>query len=481
MLNPAHRKTILILGLAVALVSALLALVLQDDLRERLGTSFYVVGMAIIACVLLVLAGYVWDRTMLERIRSLRDAAQGPQREPEDDGSDLSDQDEIIGLARKIERMAKSLQKVEASYRGIVEDQVDLICRYRPDGRLTFVNGAYAWAFGRKRNELIGEAIPFSDAGQIATQEFQTKEREHTLADGRSVIISWTQRPIHDAHGTLLEYQSVGHDITERKQAEAALLRAKETAEAADQAKSHFLAVVSHEIRTPINGINGFADMLAGTSLTDEQREHVLMIRRSGHALSKLIHDILDLSKIEAGKVEIDHAPFALHKCLHDLCVFFTREARQKGVALHYEISSDVPSIVMGDETRLRQVLTNLLNNAIKFTERGAIDVRVSCSKSAQPINDLHPLRLFFSITDTGIGIDPDKVKQLFRPFSQVDGSRQRRRNGTGLGLAISKQLCELMGGSISVESRKGEGSTFHFTIQMEYQKGDTNPPIPVA
>ncbi|MFZ9682061.1 MAG: histidine kinase dimerization/phospho-acceptor domain-containing protein [Cephaloticoccus sp.] len=308
---------------------ALLALIIQEDIRERLGPAFYVVGLAIVGCVLLVLGGYVWDRTMVERIRSLGETAKAAPSDI-DDEAEPSDHDEIIGLARKIERMAKSLQEVEASYRGIVEDQIDLICRYKPDGRLTFVNGSYARAFGKKRNELVGEPIPFLDAGRISSHETQTREHELPLAEGRVVTISWTQRPIYDAQGAILEYQAVGHDITERKQAEAALLRAKETAEAADQAKGHFLAVVSHEIRTPINGISGFADMLAGTELNQEQREHVNMIRRSGQSLAKLINDILDLSKIEAGKIEIEHAPFAMHKTLGDVCAFFTQEARHR-------------------------------------------------------------------------------------------------------------------------------------------------------
>jgi PAS domain S-box-containing protein len=376
-----------------------------------------VVGLAIAGCVLLVLAGYVWDRTMIERIRSLGETANAAPTDT-DDEAEPSDHDEIIGLARKIERMAKSLQKVEASYRGIVEDQVDLICRYKPDGRLTFVNGSFARAFGKKRAELVGEPIPFLDAGHISSHETQTREHELLLADGRGVTISWTQRPIYDDRGAILEYQAVGHDITERKQAEAALFRAKETAEAADQAKGHFLAVVSHEIRTPINGISGFADMLAGTKLNDEQREHMNMIRRSGQSLAKLINDILDLSKIEAGKIEIENAPFAMHKTLSDVCAFFTQEARSRGVSLNCDIADDVPAIVLGDETRLRQILTNLLGNAVKFTERGRIDVTISCSKSLQSVNGLHTLRLFFTITDTGVGIDPDKIDKLFQPFS---------------------------------------------------------------
>lgn len=478
MLETAYRKTILILALATSLVVALLVLVSQDDLRERLGQDYYVVGLSIIGCILLVLAGYVWDRNMVERLRALRETAKATPQE--DDYADEGDTDEIIGLARKIERMAKSLQKVEASYRGIVEDQVDLICRYRPDGRLTFVNGSYARAFDRKRSDLVGEIIPFLDAGQIASNENLRKEYDLADPDGKVRCFLWTQRPIRDDRGNLLEYQAVGHDITERKEAEAALLRAKEAAEAADRAKGEFLAVVSHEIRTPINGIIGFADILDGTELGPEQRDHVEMIRRSGLSLSKLISDILDLSKIEAGKIEIDHAPFGLHKCVEEICAIFSRTARNSGLKLEYFIDPSVPVIASGDETRLRQILNNLLGNALKFTEKGQITLNLTCSKSVRPGSSTRSVRLFFSVSDTGVGIEERKLPELFRPFSQVDSSLHRRRSGTGLGLAISKRLCELMGGTISVESKLGEGSTFRFTLQMEYEEGDTNHPIPV-
>jgi PAS domain S-box-containing protein len=472
------RKTFFILALAFSLVVALLALASDTELREKLGTTYYVIGLAIIGSVLLVLAGYVWDRTLMERLKTLRSTAS--LAAPENAGE--PDHDEIIGLARNIERMAQALQKTEASYRGIVEDQVDLICRYRVDGKLTFVNSAYAQAFGRKRNEVIGQPFPlYSPRGALADEPY-TFERELDHADGRHCWMMWTQRPIKDDSGSTLEFQAVGHDITLRKEAEAALLHAKEAAEAADRAKTEFLAIVSHEIRTPINGVIGFAQILADSPLSPEQREQVAIIRSSGETLEKLITDILDLSKIEANKVEIESVPFGLHKCIDDVMTFFQPRARAAALTLTANIDNDVPVIVNSDEARIRQIITNLVANALKFTERGRITVHVSCLRG-EPVGmseSRRTLRLFFAVSDTGIGIPGEKLSRLFKPFSQVDPSAERRRSGTGLGLIISKRLCELMGGSISVDSKPGEGTTFRFSIVADYEKGDTTAPFPL-
>lgn len=483
MAENSHRKTFFILALAASLVAALIAVVVKvvtdEQLQERLGTTYYVLTLAIIGCVLLVLAGYVWDRTLIQRLRTLRTAVPavaegGFDSEP--------DHDEIIGLARNIERMAQALQKTEASYRGIVEDQVDLICRYRLDGKLTFVNSAYAEAFGRKRTELVGQPFPLYMPGAAIGGEPYTFERDLDYPDGRRRWLMWTQRAIKDDNGQTLEYQAVGHDITLRKEAEAALLHAKEAAEAADRAKSEFLAIVSHEIRTPINGVIGFAQILADSPLSPEQREQVAIIKSSGQALEKLIADILDLSKIEAGKIEIESAPFGLHKSVEEVIAFFQPRARAAALTLSANIDDDVPQIVNSDEARLRQILTNLIGNALKFTERGNITIQVSCMRG-EPVSmrdTRRALRLFFSVADTGIGIPADKISKLFKPFSQVDSSTERRRSGTGLGLIISKRLCELMGGSISVDSKPGEGTTFRFSLLTDYEKGDTTIPFPM-
>lgn len=476
------RKTFFILALASSLVAALIAVVVKvvtdDELRERLGDTYYVMTLAIIGCVLLVLAGYVWDRTTMQRLKTLRIAVPESAQES---GSAEPDHDEIIGLARNIERMAQALQKTEASYRGIVEDQVDLICRYRLDGTLTFVNSAYAEAFGRKRNELTGQPFPLFVQGAAIADQPYTFERELDLANNQRRWLMWTQRPIKDDAGNTLEFQAVGHDITLRKEAEAALLHAKEAAEAADRAKSEFLAIVSHEIRTPINGVIGFAQILADSPLSPEQREQVAIIKSSGQALEKLIADILDLSKIEAGKIEIESAPFGLHRAVEEVIAFFQPRARAAALNLVANIDPDVPAIVNSDESRLRQILTNLIGNALKFTERGSITIHVSCMRG-EPVSQRESrraLRLFFAVTDTGIGIPADKIGKLFKPFSQVDSSMERRRSGTGLGLIISKRLCELMGGSISVDSKPGEGTTFRFSLLADYEKGDTTAPMP--
>ncbi len=479
------RKTYLILALAFSLVVALgavVANVLQDEgLRERLGDTYYILTLAIIGCVLLLLTGYLWDRSLVQRLKNLREVSHSQtDTSPADPDTDP---DEVISLARNIERMARALQKTEASYRGIVEDQVDLICRCKPDGTLTFVNSAYAQAVGRRRQELVGQHFAFfqtSTGNSDYPHSFECKLEQPEGMPQRYLM--WVQRPIRDNQGTLLEYQAVGHDITLRKEAEAALMRAKDAAESADRAKSEFLAIVSHEIRTPINGVIGFAQILSESNLTAEQHEQVEIIKTSGQALEKLIADILDLSKIEAGRIEIESHAFALHKCVQDTAAFFQPRVQSQGLSLNVKIESGVPEIVQADEARLRQILTNLIGNALKFTEKGGISVHVACIREKAPSQNslLRPLRLRFAVTDTGIGIPAEKLGELFKPFSQVDSSSKRRRNGTGLGLAISKRLCELMGGDISVESTPGQGTTFRFSLPSHYEKGDTAIPFPI-
>ncbi|HTX66834.1 MAG TPA: ATP-binding protein, partial [Opitutaceae bacterium] len=313
--------------------------------------------------------------------------------------------------------------------------------------------------------------------------EVATFEQEMVNAKGWRRWIAWTNRAIADADGEVLEYQAVGHDITARREAEDALRRAKDAAEAADRAKSEFLAIISHEIQTPINGVMGFCRLLQETALTREQKEYVDTIRSCGNALEVLVSDILDLSQIEAGRLSLQPAPFGLHKCFEEVVALFAPQARAADLGLELHVAPDVPAIVTGDEQRLRQVLHNLVGNALKFTNRGGVTLRVACIKGdAAGGGGRRAVTLKVAVRDTGIGIDADKLLTLFRPFGQIDTSPRRRHGGAGLGLAISKRLCEMMGGTIEVESFPGTGSTFTFMVRMEYDAGDsTAPMVPAA
>jgi PAS domain S-box-containing protein len=405
-----------------------------------------------------------------------------------------SGQDEIATLGQAINRMLISLQhsqarlgEAEERHRAFMNNIPAIATITDDDGRYLYINEKFAKLHGTDLEQLQSK-----NGATWMTAEAAERIRSHDLEVRSSGRVLEFEEVIPAADGTLHSWLTfrfplvgpegrsligaVSVDITGRKRMEAELRSAKDAAEAANRAKSQFLANMSHEIRTPMNGILGMTELVLDTELDSGQREYLNMAKFSADSLLSLINDILDYSKMEAGKLEIDAIEFDLGDTLSDTMKALSLRAHQKGLELAYEVRPDVPDALVGDPGRLRQLIVNLVGNAIKFTEKGEVIVYVEAASRAADDLELH-----FTVADTGIGIPAEKQVAIFDPFTQADGSTTRTYGGTGLGLTISSRLVELMGGQIWVESELGKGSRFHFKLRVALQKLPPRTIVPRA
>ncbi|MFN0167818.1 MAG: PAS domain S-box protein [Bryobacteraceae bacterium] len=367
------------------------------------------------------------------------------------------------------QRVARDLKVLAHALRSIRE----AVAITDTNGVVTFVNDAFVRTYGFAPAEIIGMSVdalsalraPSHDAQEIIAASLAggwQGEVWNRRKDGAEFPVFLSTSAIRDEQGKATALVGVITDITEQKKTEGELRRAKEAAEAGNRSKSEFLANMSHEIRTPLNGIIGMTDLALDTRLTLEQHEYLSTVKTSADSLLTVVNDILDFSKIEAGHLDLDVTQYSLRSLVYQTIQPLAFRAQQKGIGLTHEIDAAVPDSLLGDAGRLKQVLVNLLGNAIKFTGKGSVTLSV---EPAFVLND--QARLHFVVTDSGIGIPKEKHRTIFDSFAQADSSTTRKYGGTGLGLSISARLVELMGGRIWVESEPGKGSSFHFTVQL--------------
>jgi PAS domain S-box-containing protein len=404
-------------------------------------------------------------RWVVSRGRIVRDAQGTPVR--------------IVGAIGDLTDRLESAAKLAASekrLRDILNSLLGFVGFFTLDGRLIDCNSSAiedaglqladvlgklfwataGWCYDPTEQTRVRDMMARAAQGEVVRFETRVLDRHH-----QQMIIDFTFRPLRDQHGTVCNIIGHGVDITARAQAEADLLQAKEAAETSSRAKSEFLANMSHEIRTPMNGIIGLTEVVLDTNLDADQREYLTLVQRSAESLLTIVNDILDVSKIEAGKMSLELRDLDVRVVVLDVLRGLKVSADSKGLRLVCDVHPDVPKLVQGDSGRLRQILLNLIGNAIKFTDRGQVSVAIE--RTLDSTGTLH-----FSVQDTGIGIPAEKQAMIFDAFTQVDGSFTRKFGGTGLGLTIASRLVQMMDGQIWVESQEGQGSTFHFTARLE-------------
>jgi PAS domain S-box-containing protein len=387
--------------------------------------------------------------------------------------------EEVSGISHDItekKRWEITLKESEEKFRNIFESFQDIYFRTDIYGKITMISPSGFEISGYTPEEVIGKHITLFNVNHkkqtnlikrlIRTGTVRNYENNLILKDGSVMQSISNIRLIYNKKGKPIAVDGVVRDITYLKKASEELLKAKEIAERSLKVKESFLANMSHEIRTPMNGIIGMIDLINETSLNDEQRNYVQTIKKSSETLLTILNDILDLSKIEAGKMQLRLSPVSLSGTVEKLYSLFYQQAVNKNIKLEYFTDTDLPAYVLTDETRLLQIMSNLASNSIKFTDTGSVSIH---TKVAKKVDDIYTIKV--EITDTGIGISKENTKKLFHSFSQIDDSSTKLYAGTGLGLAISKELCNLLNGEIGVVSELGEGSTFWFTFEAKESK----------
>src|SRR5438477_5825148 len=464
--------------------------------ENRLWQQF-VKQVQIVAVTLFLMLQFIWliFRGNLGTLRMLADGAnrfsQGDHAmgiEPEGASEVVLAAEAFNNMANNTENLIASLGKSESKNKllaTIVEQSSEAIWTKDLEGFITSWNSGAAAMFGYPPADAVGRAL---NVGESTAQEEEARMQrlmagEKFSYDARAMTRSGTAIDIQVAVAPLLDQAnqwigsiSVARDVTQHKRSEEALRLAREAAESASHAKSSFLARMSHEIRTPMNGVLGMTELLLETGLTSAQRKYAETVQRSGRNLLGIINDLLDFSKIEAGKLELENVDMDLRRTMEDIVDLLAERAHAKGLELACSIPPNLPTHVRGDPLRLGQILTNLLGNAIKFTDEGSVVIGVRpLAETASHVT------LRFEVRDTGVGISAEAQSRIFEEFAQADGSTTRKHGGSGLGLAISKQLVEMMGGGIHVESEPGKGSTFWFTAELEKQtavRGDAAAPL---
>ncbi|MFI5295696.1 MAG: response regulator [Thermodesulfovibrionales bacterium] len=386
---------------------------------------------------------------------------------------------EVQMMFDSFNQMAEELDKTTVSkdyVDNIIKSMTDTLIVASPDNKIIRANTAASTLLGYEEKELVGQPFRTILREEPQGESFintaiekgfvSNSEKIYLAKDGKKIPVLLSASVMRADNNLIEGIVYVAQDITERKRAEEELRIAKEESEEANRLKSEFLANMSHEIRTPMNGVIGMTDLLMDTDLTKEQMEYVKAVNMSAESLMSVINDILDFSKIEARKLELDNTGFNLRDGIGDILNTLALRASEKGLELAYHVPPEIPDAVIGDPGRLRQIIINLVGNAIKFTEKGEVVVSVSLEDKSED-----DVVLRFTVADTGIGISPEKQRRIFDAFAQADASTSRRYGGTGLGLTISSRLVEMMGGRIWVKSEADKGSAFHFTIRFGLQK----------